>query len=68
MDELERDGLRMTFASQHRSLEGYARALEDARLSIQRLREPRTRREHTRNGRWLRMPLFLHVDARKGAR
>lgn len=68
VDVLERDGIRMTFASQHRPLETYSRAFEDAGLLIERLREPRTLKEQSGTGRWMRMPLFLHVEARKPAR
>ena len=68
VDVVESDGIQMTFASQHRPLETYSRALEDAGLLIGRLREPRTRKERARTGRWMRMPLFLHVEARKPTR
>ena len=67
-DEFERDGLRMTFTSRHRPLEQYARALEDAGLSIERIREPRTRKGQAHTARWERLPLFLHLEARKRAR
>jgi len=39
-DVVERDGLRMTFESEHRPLERYARALEDAGFLIEAIREP----------------------------
>jgi SAM-dependent methyltransferase len=68
LDEIERDGIRMTFAGRHRPIERYARALEDAGFVIERLREPRTRKDQTRTGRWERMPLFLHVAALKRSR
>jgi SAM-dependent methyltransferase len=67
-DELERDGLEMTFTSAHRPLETYAGALADAGLLIERLREPAVpeaaiTQPSTR--RWRRIPLFLHVRALK---
>jgi SAM-dependent methyltransferase len=63
-DSVERDGLRMTFASWHRPLEAYFAALESAGLLVERLKEvPDT------NGppgdRWSRLPLFLHFRAVK---
>jgi SAM-dependent methyltransferase len=67
LDDLVQDGLRMTFAGKHRPIERYARALEDAGFLIERIREPRTRKDQSRTGRWERMPLFLHVAAVKHA-
>jgi len=66
-DTLEHDGLRVTFASEHRPLHAYVDALEEAGLRIERLREPRTARAQTRSGtgRWERVPLFLHIRAVK---
>jgi ubiquinone/menaquinone biosynthesis C-methylase UbiE len=56
----ERDGIRITFAAMHRPLEAYSRALEAASLLVEALREhPYT------DGRWARIPLFLHVRAVK---
>ncbi len=67
---IERDGFRITFAFVHRPLQDYALALEEAGLLIEVLREPRPSREllsrvgpHYR--RFLRLPLFLHVQAVK---
>ncbi len=60
-ESLERDGLRMTFHSIHWTLEDYLRALTDARLLIEQLREV-TDEKHPR---WRRAPLFLHVRALK---
>jgi SAM-dependent methyltransferase len=60
-DDIERNGLRMRFASEHHSLEAYARALEDAGFVIEALREvtePDTR------DRWSRVPMFLDLRAR----
>ena len=67
-DEVERDGLAMTFHSEHRPLESYVRALEDAGLLIESLREPSYPEaavvaESSR--RWQRLPLFLHIRALK---
>jgi ubiquinone/menaquinone biosynthesis C-methylase UbiE len=60
-DLVERDGFRILFAQKHRPLETYARALEDAGLAIEALREP----AHPESPRWSRVPLFLHVRAVK---
>jgi SAM-dependent methyltransferase len=67
-DELERDGLEMTFTSAHRPLERYTEALSAAGFLIERLREPSVperaiAQESAR--RWQRLPLFLHVRALK---
>jgi hypothetical protein len=60
---VERDGLRMTFHSLRYSLEEYARALEDASLVIEAVREPPVpKTEVARDpaeGRWQRLPNFL---------
>ena len=65
-DTVERDGLTMTFNSQHRSVEAYFIALEKAGLLIETLREPSVP-EHaivSEGGRrWQRLPLFLHLRA-----
>lgn len=65
-DQVERDGLAMTFHSEHRPLEAYFRALEGAGFLIEALREPRVPdapAERERTKRWQRLPLFLHVRA-----
>jgi SAM-dependent methyltransferase len=67
-DVVERDGLAMTFHSQHRSIESYFLALEEAGLLVEALREPAVpdyaiKSEATR--RWQRVPLFLHIRARR---
>ena len=59
VDRLEKDGLTMTFTSDHRSLEGWLRPLTDTGFLLERVREvPGTHR-----ARWQRIPLFLHVRA-----
>lgn len=65
-DTVERDGLRVTFHSEHRPLEAYVRALEAAGLVIETLREPAVPEravEALRSKRWQRVPLFLHMRA-----
>jgi SAM-dependent methyltransferase len=63
-DAVERDGLRMTFTSQHRPLEAYFVALEGAGLLVERLAEvPDT--TSAPGDRWQRIPLFLHLRALK---
>ena len=56
-----------TFVDQHRPLEAYTRALEDAGFVIEALREPRPSAEvlaaRPRSARWLRVPCFLVVRA-----
>jgi SAM-dependent methyltransferase len=68
-DTFERDGLEITFSGWRYSLEEYARALEDAGLVIERLREPAapTSALASRPGyeRWQRLPNFLHLRAVK---
>jgi ubiquinone/menaquinone biosynthesis C-methylase UbiE len=60
-DMIERDGLGMTFESQHRPMSAYFDALEAAGLVVEALREPRTEAHDS----WSRLPLFLHLRARK---
>lgn len=67
-DAVERDGLTMTFHSQHRPLEAYFLALEQAGLLVEALREPSVPKEaivSEASRRWQRLPLFLHARARK---
>jgi SAM-dependent methyltransferase len=67
-DAVERDGLSMTFHSQHRPIESYFLALEEAGMLVEALREPRVpdRVVKTDRGRrWQRVPLFLHLRARR---
>ena len=66
VDEVERDGLSMTFSSAHRPLETYISALSDAGFVVERLREPSVPEEAIRSPkdrRWQRVPLFLHIRA-----
>jgi SAM-dependent methyltransferase len=66
-ESIERDGLQMTFTSWRCSLEGYARALEDAGFLIERVREPLPDREATgpHRERSRRVPMFLFIRAVK---
>lgn len=68
-DSVARDGLEMTFVSEHRPLCTYAAALESAGFLIERLTEP-PMPEHAfvrdASHRWAdRLPLFLHIRALK---
>lgn len=66
-DVLEREGVSTTFASIHRPLEAYAKALADAGFVIEAIREHAVpdgagiARPNDR--RWQRIPMFLHVRA-----
>ena len=57
----ERGGLRMTFANRRFPLQDYSRALEDAGLLIEAMREP----AHATSPRWSRLPGFLLFRALK---
>jgi SAM-dependent methyltransferase len=59
-DTCERDGLTMTFHTEHRPTHDYVDALADAGFLIQRLREVG---EPDPSSAWHRMPLFLHLRA-----
>jgi ubiquinone/menaquinone biosynthesis C-methylase UbiE len=59
-DTVERDGLTMTFESQHRPISAYVDALAGAGLVLDALREPVTELHES----WSRVPLFLHLRAR----
>jgi SAM-dependent methyltransferase len=67
-DDLARDGMQIVFASAHRPLEAYARAIVGSGLLIDRLREPALP-DHAvdvdRHRRWQRFPMFLHLRAVK---
>ena len=65
-DRFERDGMRMTFHSIHRSLDAYSRALERAGFVIEAIREHKSPAGTVRAAGWDRVPLFLHVRARRG--
>jgi SAM-dependent methyltransferase len=67
-DTVERDGMTMTFHSQHRPLSAYFAALEEAGFLVEALREPGVP-DHAiaseAGRRWQRLPLFLHIRARR---
>ena len=60
-DTVTRDELTMTFESQHRPISAYFDALASEGLVVDALREPMTRSHDS----WSRLPLFLHLRARK---
>lgn len=64
---VERGGVRLTFHSEHRPLEAYSRALEDAGMRIESIREVGSRAGlATRDPaarRWQRIPLSLQLRA-----
>ncbi len=60
-DTVTRDALTMTFESLHRPIAAYFDALAAAGLVVDALREPVT----TGHDSWSRLPLFLHLRARK---
>ena len=67
-DAVEREGLSMTFHGQHRPLEAYFSALEEAGLLVEALREPGIPEDSLSSPasrRWQRLPLFLHIRARR---
>jgi len=64
VDVFERDGLTMTFASVHRSLERVTQAIFAAGLLIDDLAEPPDT-SRPAGDRWRRLPLFLHLGAVK---
>ena len=59
-DEADRDGLTMTFTSEHRPLDDYTEALAGAGFLLERVREVA---DPDRSSAWHRVPLFLHVRA-----
>ncbi len=66
VDAVERDGLAMTFNSEHRPLEAYFIALEKAGFLVEALREPALPDHAIVSGggrRWQRIPYFLHLRA-----
>jgi SAM-dependent methyltransferase len=69
VDQVERDGMSMTFSSRHHSIEDYFRALEAAGFLVEAVREvpvdeASTSLDQSRI-RWRRLPLFLDVRAVK---
>jgi SAM-dependent methyltransferase len=67
-DSVVRNGLKMTFESEHRPIQWYCAALESAGFLVERLREveiPEHEAIQPRNRRWQRVPIFLHVRAVK---
>ena len=65
----DRGGVRLTFHSEHRPLEAYFRALADAGLLTETIREVSSSdqvvAQHPSDRRWQRIPLFLHLRALK---
>jgi SAM-dependent methyltransferase len=61
----ERDGLRLTFHSEHRPLETYIQALAAAGLLTETIREVRPAAQDAAARRWQRIPMFLHLRAVK---
>jgi SAM-dependent methyltransferase len=67
-DTVERDGPTMTFHSQHRPLETDFLAMEETGFIVESLREssvPDHAISSERDLRWQRVPLFLHLRARR---
>jgi SAM-dependent methyltransferase len=65
-DAVERNGLTITFNSQHRPMEDYFLALEKAGFLVEALREPALPDHCIIVGpgrRWQRIPYFLHLRA-----
>ncbi len=63
-DSIERDGLPMTFASEHRPLQTYFDLLAGAGLRVDRLIEVPDLSDPP-GSRWRRLPLFLDLRARR---
>jgi SAM-dependent methyltransferase len=61
-DRCAKDGLEMTFHSEHRPLVAYTEALADSGFLIERLREPT---DPDPDRPWHRIPMFLHLRAVK---
>ncbi len=63
----ERDGVRLTFHSEHRPLETYFEALAAAGLLTETIREVKASDQavakRPSDARWQRIPLFLHLRA-----
>jgi SAM-dependent methyltransferase len=69
VEVMERDGLTMTYHSLHHPFETYSRALEDAGLLLEAVREPPVGDAlvdlDPRRARWQRIPVFLFFRAAK---
>lgn len=61
-DDVERDGISMTFHSEHRPLETYFTELETNGFVVESVREVTV---PDRDDRWSRIPGFLHLRARR---
>jgi SAM-dependent methyltransferase len=61
-DDIERDGLAMSFHSEHRPLQSYSTAFERAGLVIEAIREVTV---DDPSDRWARIPMFLDLRARR---
>jgi SAM-dependent methyltransferase len=64
----ERDGLRMRWDGHRYSLDDYSRALEEAGLLLEAIREPRPLPVDGEYAEWARVPMFLMFRARHGQR
>ena len=67
-DNIVRDGLEITFVSEHRPISAYTDALANSGLLIEAIREPPLPDQailRPRHRRWQRIPLFLHIRALK---
>ena len=62
-DEIERDGLSVTFHSYHHALGAYMGALEEAGFLVESVREPSDQLPGEKHARWRRLPLFLLIRA-----
>jgi SAM-dependent methyltransferase len=60
VDHIERDGKACTFASVHRTIEAFSRALEATSFVIEAMREVT---DPDPSDRWYRIPMFLQVRA-----
>jgi SAM-dependent methyltransferase len=60
----ERDGLRMRWEGYRYSLDDYSRALEEAGLLLEAIREPRPHPVDGEYAQWARVPMFLMFRAR----
>ena len=71
-ESVAKDGLEMTFHGWTYTLEDYGRALEEAGLLVERVREPVPSAEQVTKRPslegWRRVPLFLFIRAVKRAR